>query len=64
MKFMKEHPNVTIAAFLVVSIAVGAIQGQRLDRLIEADAFYQWMIAAATAKGVDPLNGNSPVVIS
>jgi len=45
---MKKHPNITLAAALAFFVAIGAIQGQRLDRLIEADAFYQWMIAAAT----------------
>lgn len=47
-KFMKEHPNIALAGLLVITVGFAAFQGQRLDRLIEADAFYQWMIAAAT----------------
>lgn len=45
---MKKHPNLTLGLLLVVFVALGAIQGQRLDRLFEADAFYKWIIAAAT----------------
>jgi tetratricopeptide (TPR) repeat protein len=45
---MKNYPNLTIAVLLVVTLSLGALQGQRLDRLFEADAFYKWIVAAAT----------------
>lgn len=45
---MTKYPNITLGILLAVFTAIGAIQGQRLDRLFEADAFYQWMVAAAT----------------
>ncbi|MBX3176974.1 MAG: hypothetical protein KF886_06430 [Candidatus Hydrogenedentes bacterium] len=46
--FMKSHPNITLAGLITIVTLLGAIQGQRLDRLFEADAFYKWMTAAAT----------------
>jgi hypothetical protein len=45
---MNKHPNITLGLLLALFVALGAIQGQRLDRLFEADAFYKWIIAAAT----------------
>ena len=45
---MKKHPNITLGLLLALFVALGAIQGQRLDRLFEADAFYKWIVAAAT----------------
>jgi hypothetical protein len=44
----KKHPNITLGLLIAVFIAAGSIQGQRLDRLFEADAFYKWIVAAAT----------------
>lgn len=45
---MKKHPNLTLGLLLALFVAIGAIQGQRLDHLFEADAFYKWITAAAT----------------
>lgn len=50
---MKKHPNITLAALIAVFVTLGAIQGQRLEHLIEADAFYHWMMAAATNERFD-----------
>lgn len=44
---MKNHPNITLGLILAVSVAVGAFQGYRVDRLFEAQAFLRWMSAAA-----------------
>lgn len=45
---MKKHPNITLAVLVVIVTGLGALQGQRLDRLFEADAFQNWMASAAT----------------
>jgi len=45
---MKKHPNITIAIVLILSIAAGTIQGHRLDRLFEIEAFMRWLAAVAT----------------
>jgi len=50
---MKKHPNLTLAAILFVAVAIGSIQGQRLDRLFEAEAFLQWIAAAGANERLD-----------
>lgn len=46
--FMNKHPNVALGLLVAVFVAIGSVQGQRLDRLFEAEAFYKWITAAAT----------------
>lgn len=50
---MKKYPNLTLAAILVLSLAVGSVQGYRLDRLFEAQAFLQWLGAVAANERLD-----------
>tara|TARA_R110001592_G_scaffold115846_2_gene316534 strand:- start:420 stop:1862 length:1443 start_codon:yes stop_codon:yes gene_type:complete len=50
---MKKYPNLTLAAIMCFAILVGSIQGQRLDRLFEVEAFLQWMAAAAANERLD-----------
>lgn len=45
---MRRHPNIVIGLIFAAVLAVGAIQGQRVDNLREAEAFYRWIINAAT----------------
>lgn len=46
----KTQPKVhaAFAAVLVGLLAVGAVQGRRLDNITDAEAFYRWMLQAAT----------------
>ncbi len=45
---MKRYPHIMLFAALVASLAVGSVQGCRLRHLREAEAFYRWLLAAAT----------------
>lgn len=45
---MKRHPNLILAAIFILLAAVGAVQGAHIRHLREAQAFYHWIIAAAT----------------
>jgi hypothetical protein len=44
----KRHPNLVLAALLLLALAIGALQGRRVERLRESEAFYRWILAAAT----------------
>jgi hypothetical protein len=50
---MKKYPNATIAIVLAFFLMLGSIQGRRLDRLFEAQAFLQWIAAAASNERLD-----------
>ncbi len=45
---MKRFPNLTLAVFVAVALALGALQGYRVRNLREADAFYRWLVTAST----------------
>lgn len=44
----KRHPNLVLAALLILVLGLGAFQGRRVERLRESEAFYRWILAAAT----------------
>lgn len=45
---MRAYPNLSIALIFAVVIAIASFQGSRVTQLRESEAFYRWVIAAAT----------------
>jgi len=45
---MRRHPHIALTVALVVVIAIGAVQGGRIDDLREKERFYRWLLAEAT----------------
>ncbi len=45
---MRRFPNIGLALVFAVTVAIGAFQGGRLDRMREAERFYRWVLAATT----------------
>ena len=45
---MKKHPNILLGLLLAVTLAIGAVQGRRVERMRESEQFYRWLLAAAT----------------
>lgn len=44
----KRFPNLAIAALLLLVLGLGVFQGRRVDHLRQSEAFYRWILAAAT----------------
>ena len=45
---MKSPTNLILAALLLVSGALAALQGRNIDSIREGQAFYEWIIAVGT----------------
>ncbi len=45
---MKRSSQLAVAAVFVFFLALGTLQGQRVRHLRESEAFYRWVLAAAT----------------
>ena len=45
---MKKSPSFLVPVLALVALAVGSIQGQRLDHLNECERLYRWMVSAST----------------
>lgn len=45
---MKKFPNLVLAALFVLGMSLGAIQGRNLSQTRDSEAFYRWIINAAT----------------
>ena len=50
---MKQLPAIAIAAVIAVLLVLGSVQGQRLDRIRDAEDFYRWIQGAAMQYGFD-----------
>ena len=50
---MHNNPHIRIAIAFAVLVAIGAVQGQRLDSMRESELFYRWMLNAATLMRID-----------
>jgi len=47
---MRAYPNITIAGILIVVLGLASFQGSRVTTLRESEAFYRWVVAAATSE--------------
>ena len=45
---MKRFPNLILAVLTILALVLGALQGNRVRNLREADAFYRWLVTAST----------------
>jgi len=50
---MQQVSGIAIAAAVAVFAVLGAIQGERLDTIRDAESFYRWLQGAATQYGFD-----------
>jgi len=50
---MQKSSNLGIAALLILTIAIGAVQGSRIDKMREAERFYRWIITYANQARLD-----------
>ncbi|MBM3290253.1 MAG: hypothetical protein FJY92_08895, partial [Candidatus Hydrogenedentes bacterium] len=45
---MKKSPNFVVPFIALVALALGSLQGQRLQHLNECERLYRWMVSAST----------------
>jgi len=57
---VKQFPNLVLGILVVLALALGSVQGRRVERLQESDRLYRWVQSASTQMRVFGNPGQPP----